>query len=163
MGSCLKHFPGYGSNLDTHNGISEDNREIAAFEENDFIPFKRGIEAGVPSVMVSHNIVKAFDEENPASLSEEVHRVLREDLGFEGVIVTDDMGMEAITSLESEESVYVRAFLAGNDLLCVTDLEAAYNDVLSAVNDGRITEERLNESIKRILEMKLKLGIINEE
>ena len=113
--------------------------------------------------MVSHNIVKAFDEENPASLSEEVHRVLREDLGFDGVIVTDDMGMEAITSLESEESVYIRAFLAGNDLLCVTDLETAYSDILAAINDGIITEERLNESIKRILEMKLKLGIINEE
>ncbi|MBQ8780080.1 MAG: beta-hexosaminidase [Oscillospiraceae bacterium] len=163
MGSCLKHFPGYGSNLDTHNGISEDSREITAFEENDFIPFKKGIEAGVPSVMVSHNIVKAFDEENPASLSEEVHRVLREDLGFEGVIVTDDMGMEAITSLESEESVYVRAFLAGNDLLCVTDLETAYNDIFAAVNDGTITEERLNESIRRILEMKIELGIISEE
>lgn len=162
MGSCLKHFPGYGSNVDTHEGMSVDERDRTVFEEHDFLPFKRGIEADVPAVMVNHNIVNAFDEENPASLSPAVHEVLRDELGFDGVIVTDDMGMDAISGLESEESVYVRAVLAGNDLLCVTDLETAYNDVLTALNDGRIEESRIDESIRRILEMKLELGIIAE-
>ena len=144
IGSCLKHFPGYGSNLDTHDGISVDERELSVFEEHDFIPFKKGIEADVPVIMVSHNIVMAFDEDNPASLSPAVHEKLRNDLGFDGVIMTDDMGMEAITSLETEESVYVKAIEAGNDLLCVTDAETAYNDILNALADGKLEESRID-------------------
>ncbi|MBQ8825785.1 MAG: beta-hexosaminidase [Oscillospiraceae bacterium] len=162
VGSCLKHFPGYGSNLDTHDGVSVDERELSVFEEHDFIPFEKGIEADVPAVMISHNIVTAFDSENPASLSAAVHDKLRDDLGFNGVIVTDDMGMEAITSLETEESVYVTAVKAGNDLLCVTDAETAYNDILDALNSGELEESLVDDSIRRILEMKLSLGIIEE-
>ncbi len=159
MGSCLKHFPGYGGNDDTHTGIAVDKRSADTFENNDFVPFRMGIAAGAPAVMVSHNIVEAFDSEMPASLSVTVHDVLRTDLAFEGVIITDDMGMEAITEYTSEESPYVLAVLAGNDLICTSDIETAYNDILSAVNDGRIDEAQLDESIRRILEMKQKLGI----
>lgn len=160
MGSCLKHFPGYGPNVDTHTGIAEDSRSADSFEKTDLVPFKYGIEAGVPAVMVNHNIVKAYDSELPASLSPAVHELLREKLGFEGVIVTDDLGMDAITLYTDGESPYVLAVNAGNDLLCTSDIETAYNDILNAVQKGKIDEARLDESVERILSMKQSLGII---
>lgn len=161
MGSCLKHFPGYGPNVDTHTGIAEDSRSADSFEKTDLVPFKYGIEAGVPAVMVNHNIVKAYDSELPASLSPAVHELLREKLGFEGVIVTDDLGMDAITLYTDGESPYVLAVNAGNDLLCTSDIETAYNDILNAVQNGKIDEARLDESVERILSMKQSLGIID--
>lgn len=157
VGSCLKHFPGYGSNADTHTGISIDKRSAESFREKDFIPFEYGINSGVPSVMVCHNIVEAFDSERPASLSVDVHRILREELDFKGVIISDDMGMDAIKLYSGEESPYVLAVLAGNDLVCTSDIPTAYEAILAAVKDGRIQEEAVNESCIRILEMKEKL------
>ncbi len=154
---CLKHFPGYGSNIDTHTGVAVDTRSREDFEKKDFIPFKDGIEAGAPMVMVSHNIVEAFNDEVPASLAPEVHAVLRS-MGFGGIIITDDLGMDAI-SLYTDEP-YVEAFLAGNDMLCTSDGEATYKALYAAVLDGRITEDRLDESVLRILNAKIEYGII---
>lgn len=163
--SCLKHFPGYGSNVDTHTGSAQDDRSRSSFENTDFLPFQAGIDAGAPAVMVNHNVVSAFDSEKPASLSAEVHSVLRDELGFEGIILTDDLGMDAITNFaaEADESPYVLAVNAGNDMLCTTDIESAYNDVLSALSDGRIDPEQLDESVLRILEAKARFGIIEFE
>lgn len=156
--SCLKHFPGYGSNVDTHTGIAVDNRSKTDFETKDFIPFMAGINAGAPMVMVNHNIVTAYNSNVPASLAPEIHSALR-GLGFNGIIVTDDLGMQAI--LLYTDDPYADAFLAGNDLLCTSDGEACYNSLYKAVSDGRITENRLNESVYRILSTKLRYGIIN--
>ena len=161
IGSCLKHFPGYGDNIDTHTGIATDTRTAEEFETADFIPFRYGIDAGATAVMVNHNIVTAFDSERPASVSPEVHRILREELGFDGVIITDDMGMDAMLGYVTDESVYVAALLSGNDLVCTSDIETAYNDILAALNDGRISENRIDESIRRILSMKISLEIID--
>lgn len=161
MGSCLKHFPGYGSNEDTHTGIAIDDRSAESFEQTDLVPFRYGIEAGAPAIMVSHNIVNAFDSERPASLSSAVHEILRTELGFEGVILTDDLSMDAISLYTDDESPYVLAIEAGNDLLCISDIETAYNDLLEAVSSGIIEEERIDESVRRILEMKADLGIIS--
>lgn len=163
--SCLKHFPGYGPNVDTHTGSAADDRSRSSFENTDFLPFQSGIDAGVPAVMVNHNVVSAFDSESPASLSAEVHSVLRDELGFGGIILTDDLGMDAITLFaeESEESPYVLAVNAGNDMLCTSDIEAAYNDILAALSDGRIDSEKLDESVLRILEAKGRFGIIEFE
>ena len=155
--SCLKHFPGYGSNVDTHTGIAVDKRTSESFETGDFIPFIYGIEAGSPMIMVNHNIIEAYDPEVPASLSPEVHRVLRE-LGFDGIIVSDDLGMDAISLYTSEP--YSAAFLAGNDLLCVSDGAACYNALYEAFQNGEITEERLDESVLRIIRVKWEYGII---
>lgn len=162
IASCLKHFPGYGSNVDTHTGSAEDNRSRSSFENTDFKPFQAGIEANAPSIMINHNVVTAFDDTAPASLSAEVHDVLRNELGFDGVILTDDLGMNAITEFaaNSEESPYVLAVNAGNDLLCTSDIETAYNDVLAALTDGRIDREKLDESVLRIIKMKADYGII---
>lgn len=159
IASVLKHFPGYGNNADTHTGISIDNRTLETFKENDFLPFKAGIKAGANIVLVSHNIVTNMDSNNPASLSTRVHEILRNDLGFAGVIITDDLYMDAI-SKNYDSSVAVLAILAGNDLICTTDFESQIPEVIAAVEDGTISIDRINESVRRILELKLELNLI---
>ena len=154
MACALKHFPGYGNNVDTHTGIAVDHRPYETFMESDFLPFAAGIEEGAPMVLVSHNIVNCMDSEHPASLSPEVHRVLREDLGFTGLILTDDLSMETIPAYTGGENPCAAAINAGNDLLLSSDLQADYNALSAAVQDGTVTEERLDESVLRILAMK---------
>ena len=159
IASVLKHFPGYGNNTDTHTGIAIDNRTLETFKENDFLPFEAGIKAGANIILVSHNIVTNMDSNNPASLSTRVHEILRNDLGFAGVIITDDLYMDAI-SKNYDSSVAVLAILAGNDLICTTDFESQIPEVIAAVEDGTISIDRINESVRRILELKLELNLI---
>ena len=159
IASVLKHFPGYGNNTDTHTGIAIDNRTLETFKESDFLPFEAGIKAGANIVLVSHNIVTSMDSDNPASLSTRVHEILRNDLGFAGVIITDDLYMDAI-SKNYDSSVAVLAILASNDLICTTDFESQIPEVIAAVEDGTISIDRINESVRRILELKLELNLI---
>lgn len=163
MGSALKHFPGYGDNGDTHTDIITDSRPLETFENSDFLPFKAGIEAGADMVLVSHNIVTAMDSQYPASLSPAVHDILRNELGFEGVIMTDDLSMGAITEYTDGKAAAVQAVKAGNDLLCCTDYTVQIPAVIEAVKNGEISEEQINASVMRILLMKINSGIINEE
>ena len=156
-GCTLKHFPGYASNLNTHNGSSVDNREKSQFYENDLKPFQAGIDAGAPVVMVNHNIVSCFDAENPASISPEVHSVLRKDLNFSGLICTDSLDMGATKNVTD---VYLKAVDAGNDLIATCET-AGYPIVLQAVNTGRISENRVNESVSWILAYKLYYGLMS--
>lgn len=151
IASCLKHFPGYGSNVDTHNGIAVDERGMRSFEQSDFLPFLKGIEAGADAVLVSHNIVKCMDEENPASISPAVHEILRNKLRFDGIIMTDDMSMQAAAGYDEP---YIKAVNAGNDMMIVTDFDTAYNEVLSGIREGKISEETVNKTVERILEFK---------
>lgn len=160
VGCSLKHFPGYGNNGDTHTDIITDNRPYGTFAETDFLPFQAGIEAGAGCVMVSHNIVTCMDGEHPASLSPEVHRVLRQDLGFNGVVITDDLSMSAITLYTDGASAAVAALKAGNDMLCCSDIDTQYAAVLNAVNSGEIAEQRIDESVIRILQWKYDLGLL---
>ena len=156
MGSCLKHFPGYGNNVDTHTGIAIDNRSINEFEEDDFLPFIAGIEEGVPSILVSHNIVKSIDDK-PASLSKKVHEILRDDLSFTGVIMTDDLAMDAITMYSDDP--YIETVNAGNDLLITTDYEKTYNSIINGINNGSINMDTIDNSVVRIIAWKYKLGL----
>ena len=160
MGSVLKHFPGYGNNTDTHTGVAYDDRPYDTFLTSDFLPFQAGIDAGADMVLVSHNIVSAMDEASPASLSPEVHRVLREDLGFTGVIVTDDLVMDGVRDFAGDDEAAVLAVQAGNDLLCCTDFQTQVPAVLAAVESGEITEEQIDAAVLRVLTMKLRLGIL---
>lgn len=160
IGSVLKHFPGYGSNADTHVGIAVDSRSISQLEEYDLIPFAAGIRAGCGAILVSHTIVEALDENFPASLSPSVHRYLRREMGFEGVILTDDLVMEAITDQYGAGEAAVLAVLAGNDLLCSTDYPVQYEAVLAAVKEGRIDGELLNAAVRRVLAWKADLGLL---
>lgn len=159
VAAVLKHFPGYGSNVDTHTGIAIDTRPYETFTESDFLPFAAGIAAGADFVLVSHNIVECMDASLPASLSAEVHRVLREELGFDGIIITDDLAMDAVDAYAGGEAA-VLAVQAGNDMLCTGDYQTDIPAVLDAVRSGRIDESRLRASVRRILRAKLTLGLI---
>ena len=162
MVSTLKHFPGYGGNGDTHSSVIRDKRKLSTFEKRDLKPFKAGIEAGCDMIMVSHNIVECFDKKNPASISPKVHKYIRKNLGFDGVIVTDGLEMSGVVKKAgcSNAEIAVRAILAGNDMLCTSAYKEQYPAVLKAVKSGRISEKRLNDSVLRILKMKLRRGII---
>lgn len=162
--SCLKHYPGYGNAGNSHLTIIEDPRERQVLDTRDSMPFQAGIAAGAPMIMMSHNIVNAFDAKKPASLSKAVHQVLRKDLGFDGVIVTDGLEMSGITKFIADPGkAAVKAVQAGNDLLCTGTPVEQYEAVLAAVKDGTISEERINESVLRILNMKKAMGFFDEE
>ena len=158
--SSMKHFPGYGDNVDTHTGIAIDNRKYSTFESSDFLPFESGIEAGAPTILVSHNIVKCMDKNFPASLSEKVHDILRDDLNFTGIILTDDLAMDAVKSYVENGEAAVQAVLAGNDMMISSDFVTQRNEVLKAVKDGEISETIINTAVKRILACKLAYDII---
>ena len=160
MGSCLKHFPGYGNNTDTHTGIAVDSRSLEQLEGSDLLPFAAGIEAGCDAILVSHTIVECLDPEMPASLSPAVHDYLRNTMGFTGVIITDDLVMQAITDAYGAGEAAVLAVLAGNDLLCSTEYTVQYEAVLAAVLEGRIDIDTLNNAVRNVLEWKIDLGLL---
>lgn len=160
-GSVLKHFPGYGSNVDTHTGIAVDERSLDSFRQNDFLPFIAGIGAGANGVMVNHNIIKCIDPNSPASLSRSVHSVLRNELNFGGVIMTDDLSMSAITKYTNGQNAAVAAVLAGNDMIISSDFVNQYNAVLSAVRAGTVSEAQIRASVIRIIRWKVLLGLIS--
>ena len=150
----LKHFPGYGDNVDTHTQIARDDRDMETFITRDLEPFRAGIAAGAPVVMVAHNMVSCMDPEIPASLSPAVHKLLREQMGFEGLIMTDSLDMNAITLYTGDRASAVQAVLSGNDLLCCSSYEKQYPAVLDAVRDGTIPEEMIDTAVRRILALK---------
>jgi len=160
VGAVLKHFPGYGSNADTHTGVAIDERSIESFRENDLLPFAAGIEAGAPFVLVSHNIVKCMDAAVPASLSPAVHRLLREELGFDGVVLTDDLAMDAVNLSAANGDVAAMALLAGNDMLVTTDFETQIAQVLTAVERGVLPMETVDAAVLRVLRAKIQLGLL---
>ena len=160
IGSTLKHFPGYGDNLDTHTGISIDERSYENFLEYDFLPFKAGIKAGAGSILVSHNIVKSMDENLPASLSPKVNKIIREELNFDGVVMTDDLQMDAIKEYIGDSSSAVLAVQAGNDLIIASNFELQIPSVIEAVKKGEISEDRINEAVLRVLTWKFELNIL---
>jgi len=158
VSACLKHFPGLGSAAeDTHEGRVEIDKTAEELRAVDFAPFSAGIEAGADFVMVSHATVPALDEDDvPSSLSRKVITdTLRGELGLEGVVVTDALDMTAITDYYTPEEAAVMAIEAGADMLLMPeDFEKAYNAVLAAVQDGTISEERIDESLDRIYRVK---------
>lgn len=160
VGSCLKHFPGYGENVDTHVGIAVDNRSLEALGKVDLVPFRYGIQSGCGAIMVSHVYINAIDSQLPATLSPAVHEYLRQEMGFAGVIVTDDLVMQAITDKYGAGEAAVLAVLAGNDLLCSTEYAKQYQAVLEAVQNGKIPMHVLDAAAKRVIQWKIALGLI---
>ncbi|MCR4758755.1 MAG: beta-hexosaminidase [Oscillospiraceae bacterium] len=163
MISTLKHFPGYGDNLDTHTLVSRDTRTKEQFMERDLVPFISGIEAGVPMIMVNHNIITCLDQEKPASLSEPVHRLLRDELEFSGIIATDALTMGAIKQYTTDGAAAVQAILCGNDLILTSDYKTQRAEVLKAVQNGTIPETMVNDAVRRILACKYTYGILQAE
>lgn len=143
MISTMKHFPGYGNNVDTHTGVAIDKRPYETFEKSDFLPFQAGIQANGPTILVSHNVVECMDQEYPASLSEKVHKILREDLGFTGIIMTDDLAMDAVKTYVDNGQAAVQAVLAGNDMIISSDFAKQKQEILQAVKE-RKNQRRTN-------------------
>ena len=162
MGSVLKHFPGYGNNADTHTGIAMYDRPYEDFVNGDFLPFLAGMEAGgsTTAVLVSHNIVECMDAELPASLSPNVHRILREELDFDGVVMTDDLAMDAVAAYAEDGAVAVMALEAGNDLVLTTDYRTQIPKVKEAVENGELDESVIDTACRRVLQWKQALGLL---
>ena len=162
IGSVLKHFPGYGGNADTHTGIALDARPMETFETSDLLPFAAGTEAGggKTAVLVSHNIVQCMDPDLPASLSPAVHDLLRDQLGFDGVVMTDDLVMAAVSAYAADGAVAVMALEAGNDLIITTDYRTQIPKVIEAVESGTLSEDTIDTACRRVLTWKQDLGLL---
>lgn len=159
---AVKHFPGHGSTSeDSHNGAAVVERTLQELFECDLIPFKGAVQAGVPFVMVGHlSLPKVVEEDVPAVFSKEIITdILRGELGFDGIVITDALDMGAVTDYYSSAQAAVMAVAAGADMLLMPeDFVAAYEGVLNAVQRGELTQERIDESVRRILKVKLEMA-----
>lgn len=161
IASCVKHFPGYGnSKKDTHKGLDVNEKSLDNLKKSDLVPFEAAIKEGVDSILLTHTIVNAIDSERPASLSPEVVKLIREEMGFDGLLITDGLEMGAIIKFSGDSGkVCVMAVNAGVDILCAPKNPVSdYKAVLSAVESGEISEERIDESVRRILRFKQRFG-----
>ena len=158
----LKHFPGHGATTaDTHEGYAYTDATLEKMKSNELVPFADGIEAGVDIIMVGHiSCPQVTGNEEPASLSEKmITGVLREEMGFDGVVITDAMNMGAIAENYSPAEASVKAVLAGADMILMPeDFQQAYTGVLNAVKSGKITQERIDASVTRIIGLKLEMS-----
>lgn len=166
VASTAKHFPGHGdTSTDSHTGLPSIQHTREQWAELDAPPFRAAVAAGIDSIMTAHIVVPALDpSEDPATLSRPILTgILREELGYDGVVVTDSLGMEGVRTKYGDERVPVLALQAGVDqLLNPPDLSVAWNAVLAAVKSGEISEARIEESILRILRLKSKLGLFRD-
>lgn len=153
----LKHFPGYGNNVDTHNNTAIDNRSYESILNNDLKPFKSGINANAEAILVSHNIVTSIDNKNIASLSPSIHNLLRNELNFTGIIITDDLYMDAASKIENAS---LKAILSGNDLIITTNYENSINEIKKALDNNEIDESLINKLALRNIAWKYYKGLI---
>lgn len=158
----VKHFPGYGNNINTHEDVAYDTRPYSTFENEDFLPFKAAIDELIPMIMVAHNIVTCKDKKLPASISKTWHDILRNELKYEGLILTDDLSMEAIKKYSGDYSPAILAVIAGNNILLTGDIKEHYPAVLEAVKNNTIKEETINNAAKKVIAWKLKY-LLNEK
>ncbi|MBQ8131317.1 MAG: beta-hexosaminidase [Bacilli bacterium] len=155
ISSCLKHFPGYGNNEDTHTGVAIDNRPYENFEQNDYLPFMSGIDESVPAILVSHNVVNCMDPDYPSSLSKKVITgELREKLHFSGIVLTDDLDMDAVKEYAEGGNAATLAINAGADMIITSDLPSMYQELLDGVKNKEIEESTIDKAVLRILAWK---------
>lgn len=150
ISNVLKHFPGYGDNLDTHTSSSDVSTSLDIIMDNYLVPFKEGIKEGAEAILVNHNVYNAIGPDM-ASLSKGVHNLLRDNLNFTGVIITDDLDMKALDGIDNR---YLKALKVGNDLLIVTDVNEAYNEIKSAIDDNSLTMDELDEHAINVIAWK---------
>ncbi|MCO4694127.1 glycoside hydrolase family 3 protein [Streptomyces sp. RO-S4] len=166
VAATAKHFPGHGDTVtDSHEALPWIHHTREEWEELDAPPFRAAVAAGIDSIMTAHIVVPALDpSEDPATLSRPILTgILREELGYDGVVVTDSLGMEGVRTKYGDDRVPVLALQAGVDqLLNPPSLDVAWNAVLQAVRDGELTESRLDESILRVLRLKARLGLFDD-
>ena len=156
ISSCLKHFPGYGNNVDTHTGVAIDTRTYETFTTSDYLPFISGISEGVPYILVSHNVMTSVDDKYPASLSNKVITgELREKLEYTGIVITDDLDMDAVKAYAEGGNAATLAINAGADMIITSDFTNMYNELITNVNNKTIKEEDIDKAVKRIISWKL--------
>lgn len=160
VSACVKHFPGLGDTTeDTHEGMANTEKTLEDFTAIDFPVYQAGIEAGADFIMVSHvSAPNVVGDNTPASLSDNlVTEILRGQLGYDGIVITDSMSMTAVTDYYTADEAAIRALQAGADMILMPeDFLTAYNGVLEAVSSGTLTEERIDESLRRIYRVKYK-------
>jgi len=162
VAAVAKHFPGHGdTSVDSHKGLPVVNKSLNELKNFELLPFEEAIKKDVDAIMVGHLLMKKLDAENPASISPAVITgLLREQLGYDGVIITDDMTMKGLTGGISVGKAAVEAILAGGDILLVCHeyklQQEALDAVMESVKDGVISQERLDESVYRVLSLKAK-------
>lgn len=156
--ACIKHFPGIGSaGEDTHNGLAVVDRSLEELQQEELVPFSQAIEAGVPMIMVGHiSLPQVVGDNTPASMSPAViSDLLRAQLGFNGVVITDAMNREAITQYYGADEAAIMALKAGADMILMPeDFELAFEGVITAVQDGTISAERIDDSLTRVYRIK---------
>ena len=166
VAACLKHFPGYGTaTADDHNGSVSLDRTLEQLEQTEFVPFSAGIDKGAYFVMVSHLSVPAVTgDDTPADLSEKlVTELLRNTLHFQNIVITDAQNMGSIAQNYTSAEAAVAALRAGVDMVLMPqDLQEAYDGVTKAIADGVLTEDRIDRSVLRILNVKIQLGLLSE-
>ena len=164
ISATLKHFPGQGSSKgDTHVESVNIDSSITGLRDVDFVPFKAGIDADADFTMVSHiSVSKVTETSQPASMSKLIMQtILRDELGFQGIIITDAMDMASITDNYTAAEAAYGAISGGADIVLMpTDFESAYNEILSKVKEGKISEKRIDESVLRILTVKFYRGLM---
>ena len=162
----IKHFPGHGdTEVDSHYGLPIVYKTLEELRNFEFIPFVKAIKNGCDVIMVSHIILNEIDSSNPASLSKIViNDILRRDMNFDKVVITDDMAMGAITSIMSIEEACIKSIEAGCDILLLgnayEEIEQVINSIKLKLYNGEISEEQINKSVKRILELKKKYNMM---
>jgi len=164
----LKHFPGLGDvTVDPHVGVPELARSKSSLEQIDWAPYRNLIQQGntVHAIMVTHEIVDALDTTKPSSLSYKVVTgILRDELGFQGVIMTDSLTMEGIAAYYNEAQAAALSVEAGSDLLMGAStpqvLASMIQGIKQAMNDGQISQQRIDDSVRRILLMKYQMGLL---
>ena len=158
----LKHFPGYGNAKDTHLGQAKINESLASIKNNYLPPFKEGIKYGTEAILINHNIYTKIDKNTPASLSIKIHNLLRDDLDFSGIIITDNIDMKALDTIDNK---VIRALLAGNDLIITDDYERDFKIIKESIKNGEISEDLISKLAFRIIAWKYYKGLmfINEK
>lgn len=158
----VKHYPGHGgASADTHDGPATVEKSLEELKAAELVPFQKAVDSGVSFIMAGHISLPDITGDNtPASLSQMmVTNILREQMGYEGIVITDGMNMAAITDSYTPDQAAVMAVNAGVDMILMPqDYEKAYDGILKAVNDGTISEDRINQSVQRIVKVKLAMG-----
>lgn len=159
MGSVLKHFPGYGS-APGSGGTYHDSRDFNSLKNNDLLPFKAGIEAGANSILVTNNIIDSVDNQNPATLSKDIHNLLREDLKYNGVIMTDDVTDLNNNEFGNDSEIVIKAIKAGNDLIMTSRPQIYFESLIAAINNDELCLNELDLSVLRVIAWKDSLDIL---
>lgn len=161
--AAAKHFPGHGdTGTDSHFGMAQSEHDLTRLQEVEFVPFQKLIEEEIPFIMVGHIMTPNVTTDGlPASLSSQMIGILRNDLAFDGIVITDAMNMGAITEYFSVEESAKMAVKAGVDIVLMpADLKEAYEGILNGVSSGEISKEQIEESVRRILSVKYDMGIL---